>query len=260
MNLGVDGQVFLIMGGSRGLGRATAEALLGEGARVVITSRTRENAEQACQDLSRDRDRAIPLALDTEHPDSMAGLGARLDQLVPGGLAGAYINTGGPPAGDFGDLGQEQWQLAAQKLILGPVEAVRQVLPRLGAGGSLLFNTSSSIRTPIPHLLLSNALRPAVVALAKSLSLELAPKGIRVNVIAPGRIATDRVADLDQVAARREAKTVDEIRRRSQDNIPLGRYGEPSEYGQVAAFLLSQRASYVTGITLLVDGGVVRSL
>ncbi|MCL8209418.1 MAG: SDR family oxidoreductase [Actinomycetia bacterium] len=260
MELGLAGRTVLVMGGSRGLGRATAEALVAEGARVIVTSRTEANAAETCRALDPSGERAVPLALDTERPESVAGLGAALDRIAPEGVYAAYVNTGGPPAGDFADFDMDAWRLAVQKLLLGPVDACRQLIPRLLDGGALLFNASSSVRVPIPRLLLSNTIRPAVVALAKNLSLELAPRNIRVNVLAPGRIATDRVQELDRINAERQGTTPEAVRAASAAQIPLGRYGEPLEYGRVAAFLLSPAASYVTGVTLLVDGGLVRSL
>ncbi len=249
MELHLAGRTVLVLGGSRGLGRAVAEAASAEGARVTVTSRVPQSI---------DTSRSIRLrGLDTAVPESIAAFLAGWGTEPVHGL---FVNTGGPRPGDFDQLAQADWLAACQQLLLGPIALVRGLVPLIPTGGSILFNTSSSIRVPISHLTLSNVLRPAVEALGKTLAEELAPRGIRVNVIAPGRIATERVAQLDGARADREGSTRDAVQAAAIQNIPLGRYGDPAEFGRAAVFLLSPAAGYISGISLLVDGAQSKAL
>lgn len=253
MNLEVEGRRFLIVGGSRGLGRAVAETLAHEGALTVVTSRGFKEAQDAARCLPK----CQGMALDTGDQES---IGNFIKAWGHAPLDGIFVNTGGPRPGEFFDLTPEDWMRAFSQLVYGPAQLVKDLAPNLVDGGSLLFNTSSSIRVPIAHLFLSNVLRPAVEALAKGLSFELAARRIRTNVIAPGRIATDRVEELDQAAASRNRQSIEFIRQQAQAAIPLGRYGLPEEFGRTAAFLLSPAASYISGISLFVDGGQTKAL
>jgi 3-oxoacyl-[acyl-carrier protein] reductase len=179
-----------------------------------------------------------------------------------GGVDLLVTNSGGPPAGTFGTLDDSAWQNGFELLVLSTIRLVRAVLPSMKgrAGASILLLTSSSVKEPIPNLTLSNVLRASVAALAKTLALELSMEGIRVNQLMPGRIATDRLRDLDQTNASRAGITLHEQQERSQAVIPLKRYGQPEEFGRAAAFLLSDAASYITGASLQVDGGLIRSV
>jgi 3-oxoacyl-[acyl-carrier protein] reductase len=171
-------------------------------------------------------------------------------------------NSGGPPAGPASGFDDAAWQAAIELLLLSVVRTVRIVLPSLEArgGGSILMLTSSSVKNPIANLGLSNVVRPAVSALAKTYADEFAAKKIRVNQLIPGRIATERIAYLDDANAKKLGISIEEQRKRSLATIPMGRYGEPEEFARAAAFLLSDAAGYITGATLAVDGGALRSI
>ncbi len=241
MNLGLANRTYLVMAASRGLGRAVADALRQEGARVVTTSRNPgENA-----------------VLDTGDPASRATFLQAVEQEQFHGL---FVNTGGPPYGDVLELDDETWLRAFQQILLGPVSLIRRLVPQMPPGSAILVNASSSISQPIPHLALSNVLRTGLHALVKTLVDELGPLGIRINLIVPGRIDTDRVRALDQNVAERIGMTADRIRGQSEERNPLGRYGHPEEFGRLAAFLLSPAASYLNGSAYFVDGGLSRSL
>lgn len=241
LNLSCEGKSYLVMASSKGLGRAVAEEIAREGGRVLGTSRV---AGQS-------------FVLDTGDPASRQTFLARIKGER---LNGIFVNTGGPRAGGALQLDAEDWLAAFQQLLLGPLELVRALVPQVEREGAILFNTSSSIAEPIAGLALSNVMRAGIHALVKTLVDELAPLGIRVNLIVPGRIDTDRVRELDEQAGQRSGVTVDDIRRRSEDRIPLRRYGKPEEFGRLAAFLLSPAASYLNGSSYWIDGGQRRSL
>jgi 3-oxoacyl-[acyl-carrier protein] reductase len=179
-----------------------------------------------------------------------------------GGVDLLVTNSGGPPAGPASGFDDAAWRNAFELLLMSAVRTVRTVLPSMEArgGGSILMLTSSSVKNPIPNLGLSNVLRPAVAALVKTLADELAPRKIRVNQLVPGRISTERLTYLDNANAKRAGITLEEQRKRSTGAIPMGRYGEPAEFARAAAFLLSDAAAYITGATLQVDGGAIRSV
>lgn len=243
MDLGLEGRQYLVVGASRGLGQAVAEALESEGASVYKTSR-----EPASDEF---------WPLNTARLDSVEQFVARWGQRP---LDGIFVNTGGPPAKPWQTLTLEEWQTAFQQLVLGPMWLVKELLGQMNRDASILFNTSSSVTTPIPGLMLSNVLRPAIHGLAKTLADELGPAGIRVNVIVPGRIDTERVRTLDQLQAERLQRTLPEVRHASEAQIPLGRYGLPEEFGRAAAWLLSPAASYIHGAAIRIDGGLIRAL
>jgi len=203
----------------------------------------------------------LPVAADLSQAAAIETWYAATERTF-GGVDGVFCNTGGPPAGAAMAFDDAAWQQAFDLLLLSVVRTVRLAAPSMAArgGGAVLVGTSSSVKEPIPHLALSNVLRAGVTSLAKTLSLELAPKNIRVNTLIPGRIATDRLRHLDEVMAAREGVPVEEHQRHAQAAVPLGRYGQPDEFGRMGAFLLSDAASYITGASVQVDGGLIRGL
>jgi len=254
MDVGLDGSRALVGGGSRGLGAAIAAALASEGARVAVTARSADRLSEHASAIG-----AIPIAADLSTEEGpLAAVNGAVDRL--GGLDLLVVNTGGPPPGTFADVTEEQWRAAIDGTLLSTLRMIRHALPALRAGNApaILVVLSSSVREPIPALVTSNLLRPGLTGLIKTLVTEIAP--IRINGIAPGRVATDRVAANDQLRARRAGTSVEEIQRQAIARIPAGRYGGPEEVGRVAAFLLSPAASYVDGSILSVDGGMSRSL
>lgn len=247
MDLGLHGQAFLVTGGSRGLGLAGAQALRGEGANVVLAARTAAAVQRAAADIG-----AVGVAADLSDP---AVAGSLVDAATSafGRLDGALISVGGPPAGGTFDLTDEQWRGAFDSVFLGALRLCRAVVAALPPqGGALALVLSTSVKSPIAGLAGSNGLRPGLGMLVKTMADELGPRGVRVNALLPGRVATDRVRELDgpdPAVAERMAGT-----------IPLRRYGEPAEFGRVAAFLLSPAASFVSGALVPVDGGMMRAL
>jgi 3-oxoacyl-[acyl-carrier protein] reductase len=247
MDLGLAGKVFLVTGGSGGLGRAGAEALVGVDAHVVISARTPEAVDRTAAELG-----CTGIAADLADPATPQRL---VDAAVSayGQLDGALLSVGGPPAGPALSLTDEQWRSAFDSVFLGAVGLARAVVDALPPeGGSLAFVLSTSVKAPLAGLAASNGLRPGLAMLAKTMADELGPQGVRVNGLMPGRVQTDRVRELDGDDP--------EVPKRIAAGIPLRRYGDPAEFGRVAAVLLSPAASYVTGAMVPVDGGAVRAL
>ncbi len=255
MDLGLADKAFVVGGGSKGLGRAIAGVLVAEGARVLLLSRDPGSLESAVGELGT-MARAVPV--DVSAPEAAETTAAAVDLHFGGRLDGLVVNAGGPPAGSALALSDEQWLSAYQLLLGGPLRMLRALVPKMDGEGAVLFVTSTSVRQPIPNLDTSNILRPGVAALAKSLAHQLAP--IRVNSLAPGRFDTDRVRTLDAARAEGQGTTVEEQKAQASRAIPLGRYGEPVEFGRFAAFLLSPAASYVSGLAAQIDGGMVTAL
>lgn len=252
MDLGLTGRVFLVSGGSRGLGRATAEVLVAEGARVVLSGRDPEAIRATTESLGTDR--AIGLTVDNADSSAPERLIATAVAKF-GRIDGALLSVGGPPGGSSAQVTDEQWRDAFESVFLGTVRLARAVASSVSAGGALAFVLSTSVRVPIPGLGLSNGLRPGLAMVAKEMSLEFGPRGLRVNALLPGRIDTDRVRQLDAATGDSAAAG-----RRAISVIPLGRAGSPEEFGRVAAFVLSPAASFVSGAMIPVDGGATRAL
>lgn len=255
MDLGVSGKRYLIGGGSKGLGFAIAQVLVEEGARVLLMSRNADELRAASERLGPN---AGYVAADMAFPGMAETVQEAIDADL-GGLDGVLVNAGGPPPGEVLTLTDDQWLGAFQVLIGGPVRLLRALTPVMSDGSAVLFITSSSVRQPVPNLDASNVLRPGVAAMVKCLARELAPK-VRVNSLAPGRFDTARVRSLDRHRAAQQGTSVAEAKSASIAAIPMGRYGEPAEFGRAGAFLLSPAASYVSGTTLLVDGAMVTAV
>lgn len=253
MDLGLADRVYVLTGASRGLGLATAHALVADGARVVISARVPERVAEAVQALG-GPERAIGLTADLTDPGTPERLVAAAREQF-GRLDGALISVGGPPRGTAAQVTDEQWRESFETVFLGSVRAARTVAAALTEGGAIGLVLSTSTRGPVPGLGISNGLRPGLAGVAKDMADEYGPRGVRVLSLLPGRILTDRNRELfaatgDPERARAEAEAA----------IPLGRVGDPAEFGRVAAFLLSPAASYLTGLTVPVDGGALRGL
>jgi 3-oxoacyl-[acyl-carrier protein] reductase len=262
MDLGLKGRVAIVTASSRGIGRAAAEVLAAEGARITLCARTAADVVKAADEI-RKRTGAEVLAVpaDLTKPDDIARI---VDRTVEAhGTVDILVNNaGGPPAGTFDGLGEAEWQAGFELTLLSVVRMTRAVLPHMRrAGGGVIINLqSTSVKMPLDNLMLSNSIRPGVIGLAKTLSFELAKDGIRINNVLPGAIMTDRQREMLALQSARSGKSVDEIVRLREATIPLGRFGEPEDLGNMIAFLASERARYVTGVTVQVDGGLVRSL
>ncbi|MFI5865815.1 SDR family oxidoreductase [Streptomyces sp. NPDC051546] len=246
MDLGLKDRVYVVTGATRGLGYASARELTADGAKVVLTGRDAARAEAAAKALGPN---AVGVAADNSDPGSAARLVAAAREHF-GRLDGVLISVGGPAPGSAADNTDEQWTAAFESVFLGAVRLARAAAAELSDGGVIGFVLSGSVHEPIPGLTISNGLRPGLAGFAKSLSVELGPRGIRVVGLLPARIDTDRVRELDALSG-----DADLARTRNEAGIPLRRYGTPEEFGRSAAFLLSPAASYLTGVMLPVDGG-----
>jgi 3-oxoacyl-[acyl-carrier protein] reductase len=253
MDLGLGGRGFLLTGASRGLGFATARALVDDGARVLISSRSAESVESAVASLG-----GAPAA--SGIPADLADAGAA-DLLVAearerlGRIDGVLVSVGGPTPGSVVTTEEDAWRAGIESVLLGPLRLVRALVPHLDEGAAVAFVLSTSVRQPIGHLAISNGLRPGLAMTAKALADELGPRGIRVLGLLPGTIATDRITEIEAASGDPAA-----ARARTERNIPLRRVGRPEEFGRVAAFALSPAASYLTGTMIAVDGGLTRAL
>ncbi len=251
MDLGLAERVFVVTGGGRGLGRATADLLVAEGARVVLSGRSQDTLDEAVADLG---DNAVAVVGD----NADAQTADRLVQAARdtwGRLDGALISVGGPPTGTAMDAPDEAWTSSFESVFLGGLRVARAVARAIEGPGSIAFVLSSSVRSPLANLAISNGLRPGLAMAAKTLADELGPRDIRVNGLLPGRIGTERLEELDASTGDAEA-----ARAKAIAGIPLGRDGQPKEFAAAAVFLLSPVSSFVTGTMLPVDGGTLRTL
>jgi 3-oxoacyl-[acyl-carrier protein] reductase len=259
MNLGLDGKVAWVLGGSSGLGRAAAASMAAEGAHVAVSSRNERTLKAAASEIAEATGSpCIAVPLDVTDGDAITDA----ERRVAGELGPVDVlvsNSGGPPPGRFTDLDDDALAQAFALTTASAWRLTKAVVPAMLERGSgvLVYLTSGSTKEYHPNLLLSNMMRQAVVGMMKTISKELGPHGIRSLCVAPGRIETKRLQQLDEAAAERTGTSVEEIRAQLHATIPAGRYGEPREFGDVVAFVASERASYVNGITVLVDGGML---
>jgi 3-oxoacyl-[acyl-carrier protein] reductase len=250
MDLGIEGKVALVMGASKGIGRGVAEALAREGAAVAVSSRSGEMLEELAAELGGG---ARGFVADTGDLGRMASLPGEVAEAL-GPVEILVTNTGGPPRGGALDNPREEWEATYRSLVLGPRTLVETALPsmRERRWGRIVNVASSSVREPIPSLALSNAHRMAMVGLFKTLAAEVAEEGITANTVATGRFATERQAD--------SYGSFEEAERLAREQVPAGRLGTPEEYGDLVAFLCSERAAYLTGTVIPLDGGLLRSV
>ena len=262
MELKLKGKVAMVAASSKGLGYGIAQALAQEGASISIGSRTQKDIKIAAKKLSKKT--GVPVlgsVLDSSNPISIKQW---TDETLKefGGVDKLVVNAGGPPPGKFEDFTDEDWQSAFDLNLFSAVRMIREALPlmRKRGGGSILTVTSMSVKEPIDVLILSNVMRSGVTSLVKSLSIQLAQDNIRLNNLMPGRINTDRIRSLDALNSEKKKISIEQIKAASHAQIPLGRYGTIEEFGRTGAFLLSDAASYITGSSLAVDGGALKTV
>ncbi len=262
MDLKLNGKVAMVAASSKGLGYGIAQALAQEGASISIGSRTEEDIESAAEQLRKETGVSVLASvLDSSEPESIQQW-ANITLKEFGGVDKLLVNAGGPPTGKFEDFSDNDWQAAFELNLLSAVRMIRAALPsmRERGGGSILTVTSMSVKEPIDMLILSNVMRSGVTSLVKSLSVQLAPDNIRLNNLMPGRINTDRLRSLDGLSSEKQGVPLTQIQAANYAKIPLGRYGTIEEFGRTGAFLLSDAASYITGSSLAVDGGVLKTV
>jgi len=257
MDLGIKGKVAVVAAASQGLGKASAEALAKEGARVAILSRRQDELNKVAKEIGAELAVACNLAVGAEIEAAIANVNAAL-----GPVSILVNNCGGPPAGTFDSISEQQWAESFEQVFLSALRLTRAVLPMMRAArwGRIVNIVSSSVEQPIPGLIVSNALRPALAGWAKTLSAEVAADNILVTCAAPGRILTARTDSLDRAMSEKLGRPIDQIRAERVVAVPLKRYGTPEEFGAAVAFLASERASYLTGSLLRVDGGAIAAL
>jgi len=250
MDLGIEGRVALVMGASKGIGHGIAGALAADGAKVAMASRSAERIKAAAAEIEGD---TLPLVADSDDLERMTALPAEVAETL-GPVEILVTNTGGPPLGGTQDNPQEEWEAAYRTLVLAPKALVDAALPgmRERGWGRIANVASSSIREPIPYLALSNIHRLATMGFFKTLASEVAADGVTVNTVATGRFATDRLAA--------NWGSWEEMERGASEGVPAGRLGQPEEFGDLVAFLCSERAAYLTGAVIPLDGGMLRSV
>lgn len=262
MNLGLKDKRAIVLAASRGLGYACALGLAREGCRVLMCSRDQAKIDAAAAAVRTETGaEVVAVAADVSREADVRAVVARAVESF-GGVEIAVHNAGGPPAGGFSGVSNEQWQRAFDQNLMSLVWLCQAGLPEMKKAGfgRIIAITSSSIKVPIPDLILSNVMRAGVTALLKTLAKEVAKDNILVNVVGPGRIATERIGELDHVVAKRTGKTVEEVRAASVAAIPMGRLGEPEELANLVVFLASEAASYVSGTSTVVDGAKLEAL
>ena len=261
MDLGLKGKVAWVTGASAGLGRAAATSLAGEGAVVAVSSRGEDRLRETAREIAESTgSRCEAFPLDVGDGDAIRTTAAAIRSAL-GPLDIVVVNSGGPPPGTFATLSDEDLEKGIALTTRAAWTMTHVALEDMEErGGSLIYITSWSAKEMSPGLLLSNMLRPSVIGFAKTISKEYGSRGVRTVCIAPGRIETDRLKELDSINAEKSGRPIDEIRSSAFQNIPLGRYGRPQEIGDAIAFLASDAASYISGTTILVDGGMLDGL
>jgi 3-oxoacyl-[acyl-carrier protein] reductase len=261
MDFGLQGKTALVLGGGGGLGRAIARSLAREGARVAVGDIDAAAIERTVEEIRAAGSEGLPLPWDLA---DLAVIDERIGTIESrlGPVDILVNNTGGPPPTPAAGQDPGLWRKSFESMILSVIAITDRVLPGMRARGwgRVITSTSSGVAVPIPNLGISNALRLSLVGWSKTLAREVARDGITANIVLPGRIATDRIRFLDEAKAKREGRPVEEVAAESTSSIPIGRYGRPEEYGDVVAFLASERASYLTGSVIRVDGGLIASI
>jgi 3-oxoacyl-[acyl-carrier protein] reductase len=261
MDLGIKGKVALVMASSRGLGQAMAVSLAREGVKVAVTGRNPEGLQKSVELIQAAGGEALALSWDVSDASVIDSMVSRVEQEL-GPIDILINNTGGPPPTLASGQDPALWQKSFNDMVLSLIAITDRVLPgmRQRKWGRIITSTTSGAIAPIKNLAISNTLRAALLAWSKTLSAEVANDGITVNVIMPGRIATDRLRQLDEAKAKREGANYDDVVKEMLKQIPMGRYGDPKEYGDAAAFLVSQNASFITGTVMRVDGGQIQAI
>ncbi len=255
MDLGLAGRGYIVTGGTRGLGRATAEHLVADGAQVLLVGRDHAQAERSAGELTDEGEgTAYPLSADLADP-SAAQLILEAAQDHLDSIDGAVLSVGGPPAGPFRDKTDDEWRAAFEQVHLGPLRMARTLLEAAMRPMAITFVLSTSVRSPLPDLAISNGLRPGLAMAAKTMAQEYGAEGHRINAVLPGRFDTDRVREMDEASGDPAGRRVAHA-----SIVPLGRLGQPEEFGAVAAFVTSPMASYMTGSVTTVDGGQTQAL
>lgn len=261
MDLGLAGKTALVLGGGGGLGRAIARSLAREGAKVAVADINAAAVEASLAALSQTGAVALGLVWDLADLAQIEGHVARAEAEL-GPIDILVNNTGGPPPTPAAGQDPALWSKQFQAMVLSVIAITDRVLPGMRARGwgRVITSTSSGVVSPIPNLGISNALRMSLVGWSKTLAREVGRDGVTANIVLPGRIATDRIAQLDEARAKREGASVEQVAADSIASIPVGRYGKPEEYGDAVAFLASERAAYLTGSVIRVDGGLIASI
>lgn len=261
MDLNLAGKTALVMASSQGLGKAVATELVKEGTNVMISSRNAEKLKKVQEELNAiGKGKVFFYPADITKSEDIQQL-VKETRKVLGSIDILINNAGGPPTGSFEEFSDKDWENSFQLNLLSYIRAIREVLPDLKENGGKIINiASSSIKQPISGLILSNTFRLGILGLSKTLSEELGPYNILVNTVAPGRIATDRIAMLDEMIAKKQNISKEEVTKKTQESIPLGRYGTPEEFAKFVVFLVSDVNTYVTGSALMIDGGSVKAI
>jgi 3-oxoacyl-[acyl-carrier protein] reductase len=261
VELGLEGKVAIVCGASRGMGKAIAKKLASEGAQVAIVARDQKSLNAAAKEIAGAGSDVFRISADLSKPADVFKIVKQVQKEF-GTVHILINNAGGPPPGNFSDVSDEDWETTFQRNLKSAILLSRQVVPLMKKQkfGRILNIASQVVKEPPPGMVLSNTLRAGVVAFAKSISHELAPFNITVNTLLPGPILTDRLHALVQLRAKKESKSIQTVLKEIANSVPVKRIGTPEEFANVAVFLVSEAASYVTGTTLAVDGGITKSL